>query len=291
MSDEVRRQNLAAFLRTRRERLSPEAVGLIRGARRRTAGLRREEVAQLANVSVSWYTLLEQGRNIHPSRDVLHGIADALQLTPIERQHLFLLADPQPLIETYVSYDKMLDEEVSPALHRILDALDPVPAYILGRRWRYLAWNRAAEQLLQLSNSAAYGYNAIWRVFADPAARHVYHQHWEQVAQMVLAIFRAQSAPYSHEEWFKTWIADLQRVSPEFRTWWSRHDVRRIADMRKEVYHPLVGCLLFEHTTLQVPTMPDLKLMVYTPLPETDTLTKLQKLMAQTENASIHVVK
>ena len=291
MSDEARRQNLAHFLRARRERLAPEAVGLNRGERRRTSGLRREEVAQLANVSVSWYTLLEQGRNIHPSRDVLHGIADALQLTPTEREHLFLLADPQHLIETYVSYDKMVDEEISPALHRVLEALDPVPAYILGRRWRYLAWNRAAEQVFLLSKSAAYGYNVIWRVFADPAVRHVYHQHWEQVAQKVLAEFRAQSAPYSHEEWFKTWIADLQRVSPEFRTWWSQHDVRKIADTRKEIHHPLVGRLLFEHTTLQVPSVPDLKVMIYTPLPETDTLTKLQKVMAETENASVHVVK
>src|SRR5579864_5670544 len=127
MSDEQRRQDLADFLRTRRMRLSPEQVGLIRGGRRRTPGLRREEVAQLAHVSVSWYTLLEQGRALHPSREVLQSIAEALQLTSEERHHLFVLADQQPLVETPVS-----PEQVSPALRRVLDALNPLPAYVIG---------------------------------------------------------------------------------------------------------------------------------------------------------------
>jgi len=130
MSDEQRRQDLADFLRTRRMRLSPEQVGLIPGRRRRTPGLRREEVAHLANVGISWYTQLEQGRDIHPSREVLQSIADALQLTPDEQHHLFLLANQQSLVETPIS-----DEQISPALRRVLDALNPVPAYIIGRRW------------------------------------------------------------------------------------------------------------------------------------------------------------
>ncbi len=277
VSDEQRRQDLADFLRTRRMRLSPEQVGLISGGRRRTPGLRREEVAQLAHVGVSWYTFLEQGRDIHPSSEVLQSIADALQLTPDERQHLFLLADQYPLVDTHAS-----DEQVSPALRRVLDALDPVPAYVMGRRWNFLAWNTAAEHVLLLSTPVPpYEYNAVWRIFAHPMSRHIYSPHWEQVAQKVLAEFRAESAPYADEEWFKRLIADLQRVSPEFRAWWPRHDVRGRSDALKEIEHPLVGCLMFEHTTLQVPTQPELKLMVYTPLPETDTLEKLQRLMDQ----------
>src|SRR5262249_52630125 len=141
MSDEQRRQDLADFLRTRRMRLLPEQVGLIHGGRRRTPGLRREEVAQLANVGVSWYTLLEQGRAIHPSREVLQSIADALQLTLDERHHLFLLADQHHLAETPASV-----ERVSPVLHRVLDALNPFPAYVIGHRWNFLAWNTSAEQ-------------------------------------------------------------------------------------------------------------------------------------------------
>ncbi|HEX6484149.1 MAG TPA: helix-turn-helix transcriptional regulator [Ktedonobacteraceae bacterium] len=277
MSDEQRRQDLADFLRTRRMRLSPEQVGLRSGGRRRTPGLRREEVAQLANVGVSWYTLLEQGRDIHPSSEVLHSIADALQLTPDERQHLFLLADQQRLVDTHIS-----NEQVSPALRRVLDALNPIPAYVIGRRWNFLAWNTTAEHVLLLSKSVPpYEYNAVWRIFADPMSRHLYNPTWEQVAQKVLAEFRAESARYADEEWFKRLIADLQRVSPEFRAWWPRHDVRGRADARKDIEHPLVGRLMFEHTTLQVPTLPELKIMIYTPLPETDTLEKLQQLMDQ----------
>jgi transcriptional regulator with XRE-family HTH domain len=275
MNDEQRRQDLADFLRTRRMRLSPEQVGVIRGGRRRTPGLRREEVAQLANVGVSWYTLLEQGRAIHPSSEVLQSIADALQLTPDERQHLFLLADQQHLIDTHASY-----EQVSPALHRVLDALNPIPAHVIDRRWNYLAWNTTAEQVFLLSKLASppYEYNAVWRIFADPMS-YIYNPQWEQVAQRVLAEFRADSALYADEEWFKRLITDLQHISPEFRAWWPRHDVRGRTDARKDIEHPLVGRLMFEHTTLQVPTTPELKVMIYTPLPETDTLAKLQQLM------------
>jgi transcriptional regulator with XRE-family HTH domain len=277
MSDEQRRQDLADFLRTRRMRLSPEQFGLLRGGRRRTPGLRREEVAQLANVGVSWYTLLEQGRDIHPSAGVLHSIADALQLTPDERHHLFLLADQQHPIDIHASH-----EQVSPALRRVLDALNPLPAYIIGRRWDFLAWNTAASHVLLLSKSVPpYEYNAIWRIFAGPTSNHLYNPNWEQVAQKVLAEFRADSVHYANEEWFKRLIADLQHISPEFRAWWPRHDVRGRADARKDIEHPLVGSLMFEHTTLQVPAMPELKIMIYTPLPETDTLEKLQQLMDQ----------
>jgi transcriptional regulator with XRE-family HTH domain len=121
---------------------------LIRGNRRRTPGLRREEVAQLANVGVSWYTLLEQGRAIHPSREVLQSIADALQLTPDERQHLLLLAEQLHPADTHTSH-----EQVSPALRRVIDALTPIPAFIVGHRWNYLTWNATAEHVFQLSRS------------------------------------------------------------------------------------------------------------------------------------------
>lgn len=281
MSDEQYRQDLAEFLRTRRMRISPEQVGLIRSGKRRTPGLRREEVAQLANVSVSWYTLLEQGRDAHPSKEVLQSIADALQLTPDEQQHLFLLANKRSIVETHTP-----DEQVSPALRRVLDALNPLPAYIVGRRWNYLAWNTAAEHVLMLSKLVPpYEHNIIWRIFTDPKIQQ-HNPEWEQVAQKILAEFRADSARYVHEEWFKRMISDLQRVSPEFRAWWPRHDVRGRADARKNIQHPLVGRLMFEHTTLQVPAMPDLKLMIFTPLPETGTLEKLQQLMNQVQTPS-----
>ncbi|GCE46244.1 helix-turn-helix protein [Thermosporothrix hazakensis] len=278
MNDKQRRQELADFLRTRRMRLSPEQVGLNNGGRRRTPGLRREEVALRANVGVAWYTLLEQGRAIHPSREVLQNIADALLLTSAERQYLFSLADQSPHIDTHIS-----DEQVSPALRRVLDGLHPFPAYIVGRRWDYLAWNMAAEQVFLLFRSVPpYEHNVVWHLFVDPMRQQIYkNPSWEQVAQKVLAEFRTNSVHYADEEWFGGLIADLQRVSPEFRAWWPRHDVRGISEMRKEIVHPLVGDLVFEHTTLQVPAMPELKLMVYTPLSEMGTQEKLQRLLDQ----------
>jgi hypothetical protein len=124
-------------------------------------------------------------------------------------------------------------------------------------------------------------YNAVWRIFADPMSRQIYNPQWEQVAQKMLAEFRADSVRYADEEWFKRLVADLQHVSPEFRAWWPRHDVRGRADARKDIEHPLVGCLKFENTTLQVPDMPELKIIIHTPLPETGTLEKLQQLMDQ----------
>ena len=282
MSDEQRRHDLADFLRTRRRRLSPEQVGLISTGRRRTPGLRREEVAQLASVGVSWYTLLEQGRDIHPSSAVLVSIAGALQLTPDERQHLLLLADQLNLVDTGDA-----DEQVSRALLRVLDALNPIPAFVFGRRWNYLAWNAAAEQVLLLPQLAPpYENNAVWRIFVGPLSHQLFSPNWEQVALKVLEEFRADSVRFADEEWFKCLIADLQRVSPEFRAWWPRHDVRGRSDALKNINHPLVGCLMFEHTTLQVPHRPELKVQIYTPLPETDTLAKIRQLMAMKEDAS-----
>ena len=206
-------------------------------------------------------------------------------LTPDEQQHLFLLADQQHLVDTHA-----YDEQVSPALRRVLDAFIPVPAFVIGRRWNYLAWNITADYVFLLSKLVPpYEYNAVWRMFADPMSFHIHNPKWEQVAQRVLAEFRADSVRYADEEWFKRLIADLQRTSPEFRAWWPRHDVLGRADARKDIEHPLVGCLMFEHTTLQVPTMPELKIMIYTPLPETDTLAKLQQLMEMKVAADVTV--
>ncbi|GCE23055.1 helix-turn-helix transcriptional regulator [Dictyobacter kobayashii] len=275
--DEQRREALAEFLRTRRERLRPEDVGLPTGKRRRAPGLRREEVAQLANIGVSWYTSMEQGRDVHPSLDILDSVATALQFTEHERQHLFLLADQHAFASAPPP-----EEYISPALRRILASLDPDPAYIMGRRWDYLAWNKAAECLFRPAQSSeAYARNIIWTIFTAPEKR-IAGSHWEQVAQAILAEFRSESARYAGEEWFKQLVADLQHASPEFRAWWPRHDVRGRTDGYKEFEHPMVGRLLFEHSTLQVPANPDIKIMIYTPVPGTPTADLLQQLIATT---------
>ncbi len=273
MDDERRRAALADFLRTRRARVTPAAAGLPPGPRRRTPGLRREEVAQVASVSAAWYTWLEQGRDIRASRGVLESIAAALRLTPDERRHLFLLAD-QPLGAAL----SPASETVSAAHQRVLDGLGVNPAYMTGRRSDILAWNRAATAVLgDFAALPARERNTIWRLFAT-ADCHLFAD-WEDLAQRALAQFRADSARYVGDPWFAELIDDLQRVSPEFRAWWPRHDVLGMPDGRKVLNHPTAGRLALEHTTFQVPDAPDLKLVVYTPL-EADTATRLARLLA-----------
>ncbi len=170
-----RRDELADFLRTRRAALQPGDVGLPNGGRRRTAGLRREEVAQLAGVGVTWYTWLEQGRDVRASLDVLEALARALRLTATERTHLLLLGrgeEPPP--------PKSPAERVSPTLKRMMKSLDPNPAFVLGRRWDYLAWNRAACAVFGDFEKVPRGArNHVWLTFMDPARRELWLD-WER---------------------------------------------------------------------------------------------------------------
>ena len=263
MNERERRQALADFLRTRRARLAPADVGLPPGLRRRTPGLRREEVAQLAHMGTSWYVWLEQGRDVHPSLQVLECLAQALRLTLNERRHLFLLAG-QPL-PPHVS---PAEESANPALQQVLDDLNPTPAYALGRRWDYLAWNKAADALFAISEaSSQYARNLVWRLFTSPTMRE--RPNWEQIARSTLAEFRAANARYPGDRSFEELIEDLKQVSPEFCRWWPHHDVRSALDGHKPIEHPVLGHLEFEHITLQVLSEPDVRIAIYTPLAET----------------------
>jgi transcriptional regulator with XRE-family HTH domain len=271
MHESERRQALADFLRQRRAHLSPIDVGLPHGVRRRTPGLRREEVAQLANMGTSWYVWLEQGRDVHPSAQVLESLAQALRLTPNERRHLFLLAG-QPL----PPHASSLEERTSPELQQMLDDLNPTPAYAVGRRWDFLAWNKAADGLFAISEaSSPYAHNLVWRLFTSPTMRE--RPNWEQVARGTLAEFRTASARYPGDRWFEELIEDLKQVSPEFCRWWPHHDVRSALDGHKVIEHPTLGHLEFEHITLQVLSNPDVRIMIYTPLAETRA--KLQRFL------------
>ncbi len=271
MQEHERRQALADFLRKRRAHLSPTEVDLPPGLRRRTPGLRREEVAQLAHMGTSWYVWLEQGRDVHPSAAVLESLAQALRLTPNERRHLFLLAG-QPLPPPPVSPS---EESISPALQQVLSDLNPSPAYVLGRRYDYLAWNKAADALFAISDtlsdtSSPYARNMVWRLFTSPTTRE--RPNWEAVVRATLAEFRAASARYPGDPWFEELIEDLKQVSPEFCQWWPHHDVRSALDGHKVIEHPTLGYLEFEHFTLQVLTNPDIRIMIYTPNAVTRTI-------------------
>jgi transcriptional regulator with XRE-family HTH domain len=256
---------MGAFLRSRRERLTPASVGLSSGFRRRTPGLRREEVALLAGVGTTWYTWLEQGREVRPSAETLSAIANALQLEIAERRHLFTLAGralPEPA--------EAGAEVVPDALVRMLHGMNDQPAYVLGRRWDVLAWNDAAVSVFgdfgQLRGDAC---NLMHMMFANPLHRRLLAD-WDDLAPLSLAMFRADSARHAGDPEFERLIELLKAVSTEFRLWWPRHDVRHHASTVKRLRHPTAGLLTFEYLSLDVTGHPGMRLVVCTPNDSTD---------------------
>jgi len=264
---EYRLRELGDFLRTRRARLTPEAVGLLRGSRRKT--LRRAEVAQLVGVSVDWYTWLGQGRSITPSTQLLERLVRVLRLDANERNHFFFLAQqqpPPPLLQEV--------ESVSPALQHFLDQFGIRLATISGRRWDILAWNAAACALFGgFSRMTRRERNPIWGMFTNPLPRQ-FSVDWEGDARHLLAQFRSNYSRYPGGTQLTELIHDLLLVSPEFRIWWPDHELHSGQEGRKALNHPQVGFLVFERLTFQVFDTPDLKVTVYTPQ---RTLTRLAK--------------
>jgi transcriptional regulator with XRE-family HTH domain len=286
---EARRRESGSFLRSRRESLTPASVGLAEGFRRRTPGLRREEVALLAGVGTTWYTWLEQGRDVRPSAEVLSALADALRLDPAERRHLFVLNDrPQPEARP------LGPEQVEEPLRRVLESLTGQPAYVLGRRWDVLAWNRAAERLFgDYGGLTGDERNIMHMVFANAKHRRLLVD-WEQLAAVSLAMFRADSARYAGDPDFERLIAALMKASREFREWWPRHEVLRLLSNHKRIQHRTAGRMVFEYTSFAVTDQPDMKLVVYTPLEEAQTVRKLEALLHDvkpSENGHVTVGK
>ncbi|QBD81054.1 XRE family transcriptional regulator [Ktedonosporobacter rubrisoli] len=277
MHKSERHQALADFLRKRRACLTPAEVGLPAGLRRRTPGLRREEVAQLANIGTSWYVWLEQGRDVHPSPQVLESLAQALRLSTNERRHLFLLAG-QPLPAPALA----VEECVSPELQQMLDDLNPTPATVIGRRWDYLAWNKAADAVFAISEaSPPHAHNLIWHFFTNPEMRERF-THWEPMARGLLAELRTASARYPGDAWFTELIEDLKQASPEFCRWWPHHEASRSLDREKIFEHPTLGHLEFRHLSLQVFSDPDIRVTAH--IPDAQTRAKLQRFRTTEEN-------
>jgi transcriptional regulator with XRE-family HTH domain len=273
-SGERRRAELADFLRNRRASLQPEDVGLTGGGRRRTPGLRREEVSQLAGVGATWYTWLEQGRDVRASLDVLEALARALRLSQAERVHLLLLGrgeEPPPC--------KAPAERASTSLRRLIENLGPNPAFILGRRWDYLAWNDAATALLgDLGSVPRATRNHAWLTFTDPARREMFTD-WERSSRMLVAKFRADSARHLGDPEFESLIAALRKSSPEFARAWERHEVAHNGEGRKDLRHPTAGMLSFSHAVFHPAEHSEQRLILYSPLPDHDTPAKLALLL------------
>lgn len=279
--EDQRLQELGDFLRTRRNRIGPEDVGLPRGSRRRAPGLRRAEVAQLAGVSVDWYTWLEQGRPITVSTQVLESLVQALHLNTDERAHLFFLAHQQP-----PPARAMEPETVSPALQFFLDHQGLSPAFVTGRRWDVLAWNEAARVVFgDYKQMTAHERNTVWRMFTSPMHRQLLVD-WEGHARRLLAQFRATCGRYLGDPWLTELIHDLMSASPEFRAWWPNHEVLSASEGHKTFNHPQLGSLVFELVTFQVFDAPDLTVTVYISLDEADTPAKISQLISERSSIS-----
>ena len=254
---------LGTFLRTRREKLDPARFGF--AGRRRTAGLRREEVAQRANISATWYTWLEQGRGGSPSAEALDGIARALTLTDVEREHLFLLGLGHPPEARYRGPDA-----ITPRLQRVLDALPFSPAIVRTATWDIVAWNRAATCVL--TDYAALPperRNVLRMMFHDPKVRAA-QTDWLSVARFVVGTFRADAVRAGADAAIAPLVEELCQSSPDFAALWRDSDVQTHGDGVKRLRHPTVGPIALEYSSFSVDGRPDLGLIIYQPATEAD---------------------
>ena len=254
---------LGDYLRNRRTKLDPASFGF--SGRRRTAGLRREEVAQRANISATWYTWLEQGRGGNASADVLDRIAKALMLTEVEREHLFLIGLGRPPEVRYRG-----DDAITPRLQRLLDALAYSPAIVRTAAWDVVAWNRAAAAVL-----TDYGAlppekrNVLRMIFCDPRVRAAQFD-WESVARFVVSAFRIDAARAGAAAEVQPLVDELCRSSPEFAAMWRDNEVQTHGDGVKRLHHPVLGPIAMEYSAFAVDGRPDLQLIVYNPATAAD---------------------
>jgi transcriptional regulator with XRE-family HTH domain len=253
------------YLKDRRAKLDPATLGFPL-TRRRTPGLRREEVAQRANVSATWYTWLEQGRGGAPSPDVLDRLARALMLTDVEREHLFLLALGRPPEVHYQT-----TEGVTPRLQRVLDSLELSPAYVKTSTWDIVAWNRAATMVLcDYEALAPEQRNSLRLVFCNPRVRSAM-PNWQRDARFVVAAFRADTARAGAASNVKALVDELCRLSPEFEAMWRDNDVRTTyGEAAKQVRHPVAGLIGLEYSAFAVDGRPDLGMVIYNPATPAD---------------------
>ena len=256
--------SLGTYLKDRRAKLDPTAFGFPL-QRRRTPGLRREEVAQRANVSATWYTWLEQGRGGAPSADVLDRIARAMMLTDVEREHLFLLGLGRPPEARY-----RVPEGISPRLQRLLDTLDHSPAFIRTATWDVIAWNRAATAVLTDYSTLPDGQRNVLRIMFRDSRVRAAQPNWQSVARYVVASFRADVARAGAARNVQSLVDELCATSPEFAAMWRDNDVQGHGDGVKVLHHPVAGSLSMEFSAFAVDGRPDLNMVIYNPATRAD---------------------
>jgi transcriptional regulator with XRE-family HTH domain len=276
MNQQTRLQALSAFLKSQRAKIAPRSAGLPEGTRRRTPGLRREEVAQLAGVSSTWYTWLEQGRDIKVSASVLDCVAAALQMNEDERKYLFSLAS-----DSGSAIHRLKEElpEIGPSLRRILQELRYCPTIISDRRCHIVGWNEAAAHVfLDFEKLPPNERNMIRLLFTRKEFQRL-AVNWEEFASGFLAIFRAYYGQYVDDEWYDRFLGEMSGYHPDFNRLWEQSSVSSAPEVLIEFRHANAGKMLFQLTSLQVHGDTDLRCSIYTPAPQSSTEFKLKQLM------------
>jgi transcriptional regulator with XRE-family HTH domain len=256
---ERRRAELGEFLKARRAQLSPDDFGMPPGSRRRTPGLRREEVALLAGVGVTWYTWLEQGRQINASTQVLDAVARTLRLDRVEREHLYRLAEATPL-RTECSRKAVPD-----TIREIVHSLEPLPASLINSRFDILLSNDASEELFwEWHTLPCVHKNTLWCCVTEPSARSKFLEYDQQVRYLIARLRSAYSRHIGDQDWEED-IRRLASLSREFAELWARHEVADAEPRTLTYLHPRAGTLSLTVSELEVPDMPEARIVVYTP--------------------------
>lgn len=263
MDQQYRDRELGQFLKTRREKISPTQVGLPYGNRRRTLGLKREEVAQLANVSLTWYTWLEQSRSIKVSEQVLESIGHALLLNDTEMQYIFALAQmarPKQKLKG--------PQFINKTLQLVLNKLEPYPSFVSDQYWNVIGWNDSAKSIFgDFDKMNVRERNTIWRMFTNPSYKVLFCE-WDKVAKWIVAQFRLSCSIYADDQWFKNFVEELMIESDEFKKIWLDHNVVFEQDFKKRLMVDNLGELLFDFTSFDLSNNPKIKIAVHTPLDE-----------------------
>ena len=257
------RLGLSEFLRARREQLKPGEFGLPTVGRRHTKGLRREEVAALAGIGLTWYTWFEQGRDIRVSSAFLDNLARALRLNPTERSYLFFLAGH------HSNEREAIDSlAVAPSLRRLIEGLGPRPAYLKNMRWDVLAWNDAARFVFgDFADIAPERRNIVWLTFTESRFRGSMAD-WETDARRLIARFRADYSKISNDGLLRQLLAELEAASADFRRLWHAHDVYEKGDGMRLVAVTGVGVVDFDYTICKIGEADQIKAVIYVPNPD-----------------------
>jgi transcriptional regulator with XRE-family HTH domain len=278
VSTAEQRYELAQFIRSRRERRKPEEAGLATIGHRRTPGLRREEVATIAGVSITWYTWLEQAREIRVSRQVLGALARALGLDPVERDHLFRLAGEVPPSDAA----SRVRPELPPQYEMLLTHIDPNPAFIVNRRFDILAWNRGCELLYGgLAALPPERRNILWLTFTSAEVREM-SENWQEEASHTLALFRTQVGEGVLDPDIVALVSELEAASDEFARLWRRKDLAPFVPKKRTMRHPRLGEIALDYIKMHV-AGDDKTFVAYLAPPASELADRLEKLVAEAD--------